>query len=69
MEKPQPYCTRYVPFRAEEAERMLREAEDTDPLVISTPPIKPKGGDVFIYSSKAAYKGKPLSELKNLHCV
>ena len=60
MERPQPYCTRYLPFKTEDAARLLRETEDSDPLIITAPPVKPKGGDVFIYSSKGkdSFKGK-----------
>ena len=62
MEKPQPYCCRFLPFKPGEAEIILRGAKEDDPLIISAPPVKPKGGDVFIYSSKgtAGFKGKIL---------
>ena len=62
-EKPQPCCTRYLAFKPEEADSILRGAKD-DPLIFSVPPVKPKG-DVFIYSSKerAGFKGKRLCQV------
>ena len=69
MEKPKPYCTRYVSFKAEDAERLLREADNDDSLIISTPPVKPKGGDVFIYSSKGKESSKGKSLKKHIHNI
>jgi len=65
MEKPKPYSTRYHAFKAEEAENILRGVQEDDPLICSVPPVKPKGGDVFIYSSKgnAGLKGKNTFQL------
>ena len=68
MEKPQPYCACYLAFKPEEAESILRGAKEDDPLIFSVPPVKPKGGDMFIYSSKerAGFKGKRLFQVYSL---
>lgn len=52
MQKLQPYFIRYSGFRAKEAVNILREAKEDDPLISSTPPVKPKGGDIFLFLSK-----------------
>ena len=43
MEKPEPYCRRYLAFKPEEAESILRGADDDDPRICSAPPVKPRG--------------------------
>ena len=51
MEKPLPHSMRYKAFTPNEAASILSAVEKDDPRVCSVPPVKPKGGDVFLYST------------------
>ena len=54
---PVPYCTRYTPYATEEVAKILQEIK-CDKIkhssgVCRTPPVKPKGGDVFLYVAES----------------
>ena len=51
MEKPLQHSTRYKAFTPDEAASILSAVEEDDPRICSVPPVKPKGGDVFLYST------------------
>ena len=48
---PAPYCTdRHTPYSTDEAATILQQVIGSEADgVCSTPPVKPKGGDVFLY--------------------
>ena len=48
MEIPKPFCIRYISYTPREAADFLSVIVDDDSKIIHTPPIKPKGGDVYI---------------------
>ena len=51
---PVPYCTRHRPYVTEEAAKLLQEVGcDQSEWVCRTPPVKPKGGDVFVYVAES----------------
>ena len=55
---PAPYCTRHHAYTTEEAAGILRGISRENPHVCSSPPVKPKGGDVFLYEAEGEeYKG------------
>ena len=54
MESPQPYAIRYTKYSPQEAANLLLRISFED--TIALPPVKPKAGDVFIFSNKD-YKG------------
>ena len=51
MEKPLPHSTHYKAFTSNQAASILSAVEEDDPRVCSVPPVKPKWGDVFLYST------------------
>ena len=57
MEIPKPFCIRYISYTPREAADFLGVIADDDSKIIHTPPIKPKGGDVYIYSNLDGIKG------------
>ncbi len=52
MEKAVTYCTSFKVLSAEAASAILSNTQDDDKIISKMPPIKPKGGEVFLYSSK-----------------
>ena len=62
MELPLPYTIRYLVYSPREAANLLIRINMKD--TIALPRVKPKAGDVFIYSNKDA-KGNE----KILYCI
>ena len=52
------YCTSFKELSVEAAVAILNNTEDVDKIISKTPPTKPKGGEVFPYSSKGNDKLK-----------
>jgi len=51
---PVPYCrSHFTPFSTHEAAEILQRISGSDKGVRCTPPVKPKGGDVFIYIAQS----------------